>query len=87
MNLTTGNGSGPLNVCCYCGSKICTEYKDLYDYDWNLDGTVTRESCNRWCRICLDMNIATAARATRSSVSRINNPNIARDDQDDLLKH
>ena len=35
----------------------------------------------------LDTNIAAAVRATRSSVSGPNNPNIVRDDQDNLLKH
>ena len=35
----------------------------------------------------LDRNIAVAARAAISSVSGTNNPNIVRDDQDDLLKH
>ena len=31
--LTTGNGSGPLNVLFYCESKIYTTYKDLCDCD------------------------------------------------------
>ena len=34
----------------------------------------------------LDRDIATSDRATRSSVSEHNNPNIVRDDQNDLLK-
>ena len=31
-----------------------TTYNDLYDYDWNLDGTVTRIICNKQYRIGVD---------------------------------
>ena len=61
-----------------------TTYNDLYDYDWNLDGTVTRVIFNKRYRIGLDANIATAPWL---SVKGPNNPNIVRDDQDDLIKH
>ena len=32
-DLTTRNGSISLNVFFYCGSKMCTTYNDLYNYD------------------------------------------------------
>ena len=56
----------------YCGSEIDTTYNDLYDYDWNLDVTVTPAICNKRRRIGLDANIVAAARL---SVSGPNNPN------------
>ena len=61
-----------------------TTYNDLYDYDWNLDGTVTRAIFNKRYRIGLDANIA---RAPWLAVKGPNNPNIVRDDQDDLIKY
>ena len=79
--LITGICSDPFNVYFYCGSKICNTYNDLYDCDWNLDATVTREICNRRCRMGLDINKAAAVRDARSSVSEPNNPNIVRDDR------
>ena len=63
---------------------MCNIYNDLYDYDWNLDGTVTRVICNKRYRMSLDANISTA---TRSSVSGPNNLKFIWDDQDDLLKY
>ena len=47
---------------------------------------MTRAICNRRYRMGLDRDIATSDRATRSSVSEHNNPNIVRDNQNDLLK-
>ena len=63
---------------------MCTTYNNIYEYDRNLDGTATRSTCNKRCRMGLDTNIAAAA---RSSVREPNNPNFVRDNQDDLLKH
>ena len=31
--LTIGKRSGPLNLCFFCGSKLCIQYNDLYDYE------------------------------------------------------
>ena len=63
---------------------MCYIYNDSYYYDWKLDGTATREICNKRCRMGLDVNIVAAA---RSSARGHNNPNFVRHDQDDLLKH
>ena len=69
-SLTIGNRSGP-DLLLFCGSKLCIRYKDLYDYEWNFDGTVTRFNSNSRYPIGLDTNIAVA----RSSRSVPNNPN------------
>ena len=34
------------NECFVCKSGLCDLYKDLYDHDWNIDGTVTRSKVN-----------------------------------------
>ena len=34
------------NECLVCKSGLCDLYKDLYDHDWNIDGTVTRSKVN-----------------------------------------
>ena len=75
--------SRPLNICFYCGSKMRISYNDLYDYEWNLDGKVTRFNSNKHSRIGFDSNVAAAS----SSVIVPNNfnPNHVRDSQDDLI--
>ena len=62
-------------------SKLSIQYTDLYDYDWSLDGTMTRLNKNRRFQTGVDNNID----STRSSLS-ISNPNQIRDDQDNRLK-
>ena len=56
----------------YCGSEIDTTYNDLYDYDWNLDDTVTRSICNKRCRIGLNANTAVAVRSSVRAPSNLN---------------
>ena len=34
------------NECFVCKSGLCNFYKDLYDHDWNSNGTVTRYNIN-----------------------------------------
>ena len=34
------------NECFVCKSGICDIYKDLYDHDWNSNGTVTKSNVN-----------------------------------------
>ena len=34
------------NECFVCKSGLCDLYKDLYDHDWNLNGSVTRSNVN-----------------------------------------
>ena len=81
FSLTNKNRPGYLNISFFCSSKLSIQYTDLYDYDWNLNGTVTRLNKNRRFQTGVDNNIA----STRSSLS-ISNPNQIRDDQDNRLK-
>ena len=62
---------------------MCIQYKVLYDYEWNLDGTVARLNSNSRCQIGMDMNIS-AARLSRSLPNNLD-PYQLRDDQGDLL--
>ena len=84
FGLTSGECRGHLNICFYCRSELSSQYTDLYDYDWNLDGTVTRSNNNKRFPSVVDNNKA----STRLSLSdsNITNPNQIRDDQDDRLK-
>ena len=50
---------------------MCITYNDLYDYECNLDGTVTKSNSNKRSRIGLDSNVATST----SSVIVPNRPN------------
>ena len=84
FGLTSGECRGHLNICFYCRSELSSQYTDLYDYDWNLDGTVTRSNNNKRFPSVVDNNKA----STRLSLSdsNITNPNQIRDDQDDYLE-
>ena len=59
----------------FCESKLCNQYNNSYDYEWNLDGTVTH--------IGMNTNISVA----RSSCSLPNdsNPYQIRDDEGEIL--
>ena len=35
-----------LNECFVCKSDLCDIYKDVYDHDWNSNGTVTNSLVN-----------------------------------------
>ena len=59
----------------FCESKLCNQYKKLYHYEWNLDGTVTR--------IGMNTNIP-AARSSRS-LPNDSNPCQIVDNQGDQL--
>ena len=52
-----------LSMFIFCGSKLCNQYKHLYHYECNLDGTVTR------------IGIDTSISATISSSSLPNDSN------------
>ena len=59
----------------FCESKLCNQYKNLYHYEWNLDGTVTR--------IGMNTNIS-AARSSRS-LPNDSNPYQIVDDEGERL--
>ena len=42
-----GHSEGYPNECFVCTSIISEKYTDLYDYDWNLNGLVTRSPVNK----------------------------------------
>ena len=49
-DLTKGNSEGCPNVYFVCGSILSGTYTDLYDYYWNLNGTVTKSIINKRCK-------------------------------------
>ena len=83
LGLTIENCSGLLNDCFYCGSNMCISYNDFYDYEWNLNGKVTKANSNKHSRIGFDSNVAAASSSV--IVSNNFNPNHVRDSQDDLI--
>ena len=46
LDQTTKENKFVSNACFVCKSGLCDLYKDLYAYDWNPNGTVTRSKVN-----------------------------------------
>lgn len=78
--ITIGNGDGYPNDFFVCGSNISNQYDDLYDYDWNLNGSVTNSVVNKRCRFGMDVDLS-----DRLPTREPNNPNFT-DDEDYSLK-
>ena len=78
--ITIGNADGYPNVFFVCRSNISNQYDDLYDYDWNLNGSVTNSVVNKRCRFGMDVDLL-----YRLPTRELNNPNFT-DDKDYSLK-
>ena len=75
-----GNHEGIPNEFFLCKSIILDKYTDLYDYDWNLNGSVTNSVVNKRCRFDMDVDLS-----DRLPTREPNNPNFT-DDEDYSLK-
>ena len=69
-SLMIGNGAGCPNEYFGCRRNVTDQYTDLYDYNWNLNGTVTKSHVTKRYRIGMDMNIV-----AKFSARGPNNPN------------
>ena len=53
--LSIEKGEGCHNYCFACQSIILDKYNDLYDYDWNLNSSVTKSVVNKRNKSVVDL--------------------------------